>query len=195
MAISFGVCWRLLVDYLRPQWGGVLLLAAVLLGSIGLQLTSPQVLGCLIDLARAGSAFGSLAGVAALFIGLALTGQGPAVAATCTGENVGWTATNALRNDLAFHRAHMPGEMVERIDGDVMALANFFSHFVVALLGSALMLVGGAAPARIDAGVGGVMFVFAALSLTACGRIRDIAVPPWAAWTSARWRLLICARP
>src|SRR6267378_605751 len=67
------------------------------------------------------------------------------------GEDVGWTATNALRSDLAlhclrldmgFHKARTPGELIERIDGDVTALAAFFSRFIVNVLGNAVLLVG-----------------------------------------------------
>ncbi len=66
-------------------------------------------------------------------------------AVTYLGENVAWTATNALRAELAwhclnldmsFHNDHTPGEMIERIDGDVTELANFFSQFVVTLIGN-----------------------------------------------------------
>ena len=42
----------------------------------------------------------------------------------------------------AFHNARTPGELIERIDGDVTALANFFSRFVIQLLGNALLLLG-----------------------------------------------------
>ena len=29
---------------------------------------------------------------------------------------------------MSFHKAHTPGELIERVDGDVAALAKFFSH-------------------------------------------------------------------
>ena len=66
-------------------------------------------------------------------------------------QNVGLTATNRLRADLtrhclrldpAFHNAHTPGELIERVDGDVATLGNFFSRFAVQLLGNGLLLVG-----------------------------------------------------
>jgi ATP-binding cassette subfamily B protein len=67
------------------------------------------------------------------------------------GENVAWSATNGLRADLAlhvlrldmsFHKAYTPGELLERIDGDVEALANFFSRMVLQLLSNALLTGG-----------------------------------------------------
>ena len=83
--------------------------------------------------------------------GVAFVGQIGAVVETYLAENVGQTATNALRADLTvhcldldmpFHDARTPGEMIERVDGDVAALANFFSRFVLSLSASALMLIG-----------------------------------------------------
>src|SRR5439155_599684 len=43
---------------------------------------------------------------------------------------------------LSFHHRHGPGELIERLDGDVSILANFFSRFVLRLVGSAALLLG-----------------------------------------------------
>ncbi len=151
MRIPLRQYWALLVSYLRPQWPKALALVLLLLGSIGLQLFNPTILRRFIDTAVAGGSPRTLAGAAALFIGVALANQGLSVAATYTGESVGWSATNALRHDLAlhclrldmsFHKAHTPGEMIERLDGDVTALASFFSQFVVYVAGNAILLLG-----------------------------------------------------
>src|SRR5205823_934138 len=100
------------------------------------QLFNPQILRYFIDATVTGSATPSLIGAAFLFVGVALANQGVSVAATYLSENVAWTATNQLRTDLvvhclsldmAFHKTHTPGELIERIDGDVDTLSNFFS--------------------------------------------------------------------
>jgi ABC-type multidrug transport system fused ATPase/permease subunit len=66
-------------------------------------------------------------------------------------QYLGWTVTNNIRLDLIvhclgldmnFHKTHSPGEMIERIDGDVGQLATFFSNFITNLLGNVLMLLG-----------------------------------------------------
>src|SRR5690606_33000490 len=81
---------------------------------------------------------------------LALVGQGLAVAETWAAESVSWDATNALRIDLvshllrldtSFHTRHTPGELIERVDGDVGTLARFFSRFVVNVLGNGILMV------------------------------------------------------
>ncbi len=191
MRIPLRQYWALLVSYLKPQRPRALALAALLGASIGLQLTSPQILRYFVDTATGGGAPASLVWAALLFIGVALVNQAVSVTATYTSENVGWTATNALRRDLAahclrldmsFHKSHTPGEMIERLDGDVTALASFFSQFVVYVLGNAVLLLGVLAVLfRVDwrAGLAFTIFSLAALALLA--RTRDIAVPHWEA--------------
>jgi len=191
MNIPLKQYWNLLVGYLRPQWSWVLLLALLLLGTIGLQLVNPQLMRSFIDTAQSGGASRTLVSLALLFIGVALIQQVLSVLATYVSENVGWTATNSLRADLAehclrldmsFHNAHTPGEMIERVDGDVTALANFFSQFVIQVLGNALLLVGVLGLLfQVDWRVGLALTIFSLLSLFVLGRFRNIAVPHWAA--------------
>src|SRR4029453_1282460 len=89
--------------------------------------------------------------LALAFVGVALVTQLLIAGSQYVGESLGWTATNALRADLAlhclqldlsFHKARTPGELIERIDGDVTALATFFSRFVVNVLGNLLLMIG-----------------------------------------------------
>jgi ATP-binding cassette, subfamily B, bacterial len=44
--------------------------------------------------------------------------------------------------DAPFHAERSPGELIERIDGDVSAIADFFARFVVQVLGSGVFLLG-----------------------------------------------------
>ncbi|MFI4973411.1 MAG: ABC transporter ATP-binding protein [Caulobacterales bacterium] len=130
------------------------LLAVVLVMSLGLQLLAPQFLRQFIDAVSGKPAAVPIAWLwrlAALFIATLLAGQAARVAATFLSEQVGWAATNRLRRDLsahcirldvAFHATHAPGELIERLDGDVTALAGFFSEFVIQILGGALMIAG-----------------------------------------------------
>lgn len=151
MLVQFGRYWRLLIMYLKPQWGRVLLLAVLLFGNIGLQLVNPQVIRFFIDATQAGSSLATLLPAAGLFIGLAISQRLMAFSSTYVAENTGWTATNALRADLllhclrldmSFHKTHTPGELIERIDDDVTALANFFSQFIINVAGNALLILG-----------------------------------------------------
>jgi len=141
----------LLATYLRPEWPRAVLLGLLLFAGIGLQLANPQIARAFIDHAQAGEPFERLVWIALLFIGVAVLTQGATVAETYVAENLGWRTTNALRADLArhvleldaaFHAEHSAGELIERIDGDVSAIADFFARFVVQVLGSGVFLIG-----------------------------------------------------
>lgn len=142
---------RLLGHYLRPQRGKAILMAVLLLIGISLQLAVPQLLRRFIDAIAAGADQNTLTTVAVIFLLVALGNQAITALATYLGADVGWTATNAMRLDLLehcynldmrFHNDRRPGELIERIDGDVTALSNFFSQFSVQVLGGILLMVG-----------------------------------------------------
>jgi ABC-type multidrug transport system fused ATPase/permease subunit len=195
MSLSTARHWNLLTTYLGPQWRRAALLAALLLGSIGLQLLNPQIIRYFIDTSQTGGPQQALLGAAALFLGIALAQRIAGVATTYVGENVGWQATNALRADLAlhclrldmqFHQRRTPGELIERIDGDVTALANFFSQFVVRVLGNALLLLGILALLfREDWRVGAGLTIYAVLTLLALLALQRLAVARWAGLSQA----------
>jgi ATP-binding cassette subfamily B protein len=141
----------LLAKYLRPQWPRVVLLGLLLFAGICLQLANPQIARTFIDQAQAGEPFGRLVRIALVFLGVALLTQVALVAETYVADDLGWRTTNVLRTDLtrhvlkldgSFHSEHGAGELIERIDGDVSAIAGFFARFVVQVLGNAVFLIG-----------------------------------------------------
>ena len=181
----------LLITYLRPQGRRVAILAALLLTSIALQIANPQLLRFFIDTAQnPQSEPRPLFVAAALFIGIALVTQCLSLGATYVSENVGWSATNDLRSelaahclrlDMAFHKARTPGELIERIDGDVTALANFFSQFVIRVLGNVVLMVGVLVVLLFeDYRIGVILTVLAVLLFVALVVIQRMTVPFWA---------------
>ena len=141
----------LLTTYFSPQRWRVLLLAALLLGTIAFQLINPQIIRYVLDTAQTGVTTAPLALAAGLFIVFNLLQASAALALNYVGEDVSWTATNALRADLTrhclrldmnFHNNHTPGELIERVDGDVRQLASFFAQLVLQVLFN-LLLIGG----------------------------------------------------
>ena len=141
----------LLAKYLKPQWPRAVLLGVLLFAAIGSQLANPQIAKAFIDQAQAGEPFERLLRLALLFLGVALLTQVSIVAETYVADDLGWRTTNELRADLtrhvlsldgSFHTEHGAGELIERIDGDVSTIADFFARFVVQILGSAVFLVG-----------------------------------------------------
>ena len=178
--------WDLLSRYIRPQTRRFALLSGLLLFSITLQVVNPQIMRYFIDTALSSGTDQKLLLAAAFFIGIALLQQGVSISVTYLGENVAWTATNALRAELArhclnldmdFHNAHTPGELIERIDGDVTELATFFSQFVITLVGNGLLMVGIVLALFREDWVAGLAFaLFSVAALALLNRVRDIAV-------------------
>ncbi len=187
MNLSLKSYWNLLADHIRPQRGRFFLLAFMLFSSIGLKIFAPQIMRRFIDSALAGEALSTLTWTAIAFIGVALIQQGVHISVTWLGENVAWTATNDLRAELAeralhldmkFHNDHTPGELIERIDGDVTELATFFSQFALNLIANGLLMVGILAVLFLEDWRVGVGFtVYSILVLVVLGRVKDIAVP------------------
>ena len=90
----------------------------MLFGRIALELINPQIMRFLID------------------------------TATYVGDGVAWDATNDLRADLVlhllkldlgFHNARTPGELIERVDGDVGQLNTKSCVFLHLLFGPSLV--------------------------------------------------------
>jgi ATP-binding cassette subfamily B protein len=176
--------------YVAPQWRRTALLGGLILGSIALQLVGPQLLRTFIDNAIGAAPIESLATIALAFVGIAVVTNLLYAWSTYVGEDLGWTATNALRADLAlhclrldltFHKARTAGELIERIDGDVTALAAFFSRFVVNVLGNVLLLIGIlVVVAREDLRAGLALAAFALVAVfVMAGPLRNIAVRYW----------------
>ena len=142
MKISINQYKTILTAYLKPQWRQASLLLLLLLGGTGLKLLNPALLGAFIDTVIAGGAFQRLIQLALVFLGIALATQLISVWENYLATNIGLIATNQLRADLAlhclqldmgFHNNRTPGELIERVDGDVGILSNFFARFIVEL--------------------------------------------------------------
>jgi len=193
MPIRLGDYRRLLGVYLRPQWPAVLLLAVLLVMSIGLQLVNPQIVRSFIDTAQGGArgAQSALLTAAVLFIAVALVQRAVAFAVVYLGENVGWRATNELRADLtrhclrldlSFYQTHTPGDLIERVDGDVTLLVGFFSRAVVQMLGNALLVLGILALLfRVNPWLGAGLGVYTLATVLALRLVQRSAVRRWAA--------------
>jgi ATP-binding cassette, subfamily B, bacterial len=185
--------------YSRPLRRQSALLALLILASIALQLVNPQIIRYFIDAAtgEAGSGMETapLIWAALIFLAAALLLQGVSVAATYVGEDIGWRATNQLRGDLArhclqldmgFHHEHTPGEMIERIDGDIMDIAVFFAQFVVRVGGNLLLLLGVILVLlRDDWRISLALGLYTVGSLVSFYYMRRLAVPHWEATRQA----------
>jgi ATP-binding cassette, subfamily B, bacterial len=187
MKLPLKAYWDLLSQHIRPQRGRFTLLLSLLLASISLRVINPQIMRAFIDSALSGQALNALTLTALVFIGIAILQQVVSVSVTYLGENVAWTATNALRAELAehalnldmrFHNNRTPGELIERIDGDVTEMATFFSQFLLTLIGNGLLLVGILVALFLeDWRVGMGFTAFTVVAILVLNRVKDIAIP------------------
>jgi ATP-binding cassette, subfamily B, bacterial len=194
-SLSLGHYRSMLRTYVLPRWRSALALLTLLLLGVGLELLSPFILASFIDGALAGEPLRELINLAVLFLLLVSLTQLGNVAESYFATNLGFKATNDLRADLAmhcltldmsFHNNRTPGELIDRVDGDVGNLSNFFSRFVVDLLGSGLLLIGVLIVLfSIDWRVGLVLSVFVLVMLAVILGLRNVGVPYFMAHSEA----------
>ncbi|WP_138754606.1 ABC transporter ATP-binding protein [Paenibacillus sinopodophylli] len=189
---SFSHYRMMLSRYLLPQKKALATLTLLIFSSIGLQLINPQIIRYFIDTAQSDKALQPLYYAAALFIGFSLMQQLVSVFATYVSENLAWRATNELRGDLAehclqldmsFHKTNTSGSIIERVDGDVNALANFFSSFMIHLAGNLILMIGIIVLLfRENVWIGTGMLLFIVFAIVVIERIRKFSMPIWAKW-------------
>src|SRR4029077_4233623 len=118
------------------------LVAALAIGT-ALPLLGPIILGHFDDRSGDGAKSGELLLVGAVSLVIAAGAQGATVLRTWVASRQAWTATNRLREELASHTLSLdvsyhgkppPGELIERVDGDVHAIAEFLVTFLVDIL-------------------------------------------------------------
>lgn len=143
--------WDFILKYLKTQKITVFLLILVSLINIGMQLINPQISRYFLDEATKGNVGNNLTIAALAFILVAFLGQVFNVLINYIGQKVAWKATNDIRVDLighcidldmSFHKEHKPGELIERVDGDVSQLFGLFSTIIINVVNNLLLLVG-----------------------------------------------------
>jgi ATP-binding cassette subfamily B protein len=185
--IPISAYFRLFAGYLRPFRRTATLLAFVLTTTIALQLVNPQLIKMFIDGAIDGENISALVPIAVAFMVIAVVHQSLMVWATYLAERVGWSATNQLRVDLAdhvlhldmgFHKSISPGALIERIDGDVTALSNFFSSMIIKIIGNAALIIGIVVLLWVESWlIGLVVTVLIAITFTGLLRLHGVTVP------------------
>ena len=183
--------FSLLTNYLKPLRPQVALLSFVLLSTIALQLVNPQLIKRFIDGAIDGRDASALIPIAVTFMLIAVGQQALAIWATYLAEDIGWSATNHLRGDLTdhvihldmgFHKGHSAGELIERIDGDVTSLSNFFSAMMIKVVGNGGLVIGIIVMLWLESWIVGLsVSVFTALAIAAMVGFHRVAVPWWKA--------------
>ena len=177
----------LLRTHTRGRRGRFAVVVAALVAGAGVQVASPLVVRAFLDLARTGAAVEQLVRVAALFIGVAVAGSALEVVRSHAGAVLAWHAMNALRHRLFRHAIDLghsffarssPGNLLERIDGDVAKLGRLLSDLLPELAANLLMTAGIAVVLLFeDWRVGAAVAAFAVVGVVAVDRVRALGVP------------------
>ncbi|MDF2869737.1 MAG: helicase [Anaerocolumna sp.] len=186
MKLSLKKYGTLLAKYMKNSKLHLVLLTLVFAVSIVLQLVNPMIISFFIDGIEMNKSMEILIKAAIIFILAAFSQQLLAIASTYLSQNIGWSTTNNLRRDLVKHclsldmnyfKEHQSGELVERIDGDVNALFNFFSKLFISFVNNILLMTGIVVVLSIQNPLIGIAFVlFLIVSFIILGKTQGDAV-------------------
>ncbi|WP_372009742.1 ABC transporter ATP-binding protein [Paenibacillus chitinolyticus] len=178
--------FRLVGPYLKQHKSRFALLTLLLAANIAVQLTMPWLLMKYFDSLNSPEPAERFI---FLFILLGVCYQILSLASDYVGEHVGWSAANKLRSrlmrhclgqDIAFFHHYSPGELLDRVDGAVNGLAEFFYKFVVRFTNNLVLLVVTLIVLyNIHWSIGAVMTLFVAGSALVYYLLRDYALPHW----------------
>jgi len=176
----------LLAATLRPEARPLAAILAVLGAAMALRLALPIVLGMFADHALDGASVDHLTRLAGVYVVAALVGAALDLLVVWWSARVSWRAGNRLREQLAahalrleqaWHARHSPGQLIERIDGDVEAMAVFFADIAVRAAGNVVLIVGMLVVATvINPWVGLALTVTAVVGAAVMVRLRLAAV-------------------
>ncbi|HXY93095.1 MAG TPA: ABC transporter ATP-binding protein, partial [Acidimicrobiia bacterium] len=177
---------RLLSTYLLEERRRAVGLAVLLLASQLVPLAEPLLLKGFVDRATAGEALAVLVAIALAYIGVALLAQVLSVVVSRAGTVLAWRITDRMRADVATHvldldhawlARHSPGQLIERVDGDITGISEYYSQVVLQVVAAAILLVGVLVLVTAqDVWAGLVFAAFAAVALVVLRRTRDHAV-------------------
>ncbi|MPZ27890.1 MAG: ATP-binding cassette domain-containing protein [Micromonosporaceae bacterium] len=178
---------RLVLRQLWPGRAGAAALAGAILAATGLPLLAPQLTRRFVDGAIGGDDTAALTLIALGYLGLAVSGQFARMLTAWLASRLAWDGTNRLRESLAehalsldmdYHGQRTPGEMIERVDGDVVALAEFVVAFLLDIVVSLLLLLGVLVVVlTVDVRIGGVLAAYCGLIWFGMVRAQRLAVP------------------
>ncbi|MER6005459.1 ABC transporter ATP-binding protein [Nonomuraea angiospora] len=184
---------------LRPGPRRSAALVAAIAAATALPLAAPQITRRFVDDAIGGASIRQLTLIAVGYLALAVAGQAARLVTAWLAGRLAWGGTNRLRErlarhalglDLGFHGRHKPGEMIERVDGDVVAVADFVVAFLMDVVASVLLLAGVVVIVfGVDWRIGCALLVYCLLIGWGMARAQRLAVPAAARSRAASARL------
>ncbi len=191
MYIPYRRQWNILREHLGQYKKRIAALCVLMLVSNGLLVISPQIIRYYIDTVTTSSRLETVWNAAFLYMGIGVVQLFVSIVAVAVTRDLAWRVTNRIRInlmshcmklDMTFHNKHKPGEMIERIDGDVSLLSAFVSDFVANILANVVLLLGVLIAVGIeDLRICMVFFAFSAAALLILVPVMQVVVPFWKA--------------
>jgi ATP-binding cassette, subfamily B, bacterial len=146
-----GSRWRALGALLRPDAGRWAGLGALVATGSALTIAGPLVVRRIVDTAADGTTASEVTRLAMVFLAIAAVAQLLSVIVAWLATVAAWRTTNDLRLtmtrhvlglDHEFHRTHTPGELIQRVDGDITSVSEFLGQVVTKAAGAAMLVSG-----------------------------------------------------
>lgn len=178
--------WRALVDLVRPELTRYAGLSAAVTATALLPLVGPLLIGRIVDDVASGAGPETVVRYGLIYLAITVAAQFISVGTTWYGNTIAWRTANDLRLSLTrhvlgldheFHRTHTPGELIQRIDGDVTSVSDFLGRVLANLAAAALTVAGVLVIlSLIDWRLGLMMIGYTALGAAVLGLLRDGAI-------------------
>ena len=178
--------WRALVDLVRPELARYAMLSAAVTTTALLPLVGPLLIGRIVDDVADGAGPGTVIRYGLAFLAVTVAAQLISVATTWYGNTIAWRTANELRLSLTrhvlgldheFHRTHTPGELIQRIDGDVTSVSDFLGRVLANIAAAILTVVGVLAVLTvIEWRLGLMMVIYAGVGGLVLATLRDGAI-------------------
>jgi ABC-type multidrug transport system fused ATPase/permease subunit len=177
---------RALTALIRPDARRWAVLAALIAAASAGALAGPLIVRRIVDEATGGTTAAEVVRLSVLFLIVAVVTQVLNVVVVRSATRAAWRITNGLRLDITrhvlgldheFHRRHTPGELIQRVDGDVTNVSNFLSQVVPRVAGAAILLSGMLGVLTVldwRLGVGMVVYLLASVALVLSMRHRAV---------------------
>lgn len=136
---------------LAPDQGRWFGLGALVTVTAAVALAGPLIVRRIVDDATNGTTTARVVSLALGFLAVAVANQLGAVAVAWTATVAAWRTTTDLRLSMTrhvlgldheFHRTHTPGELIQRVDGDVTSVSDFLGKVVPKALGAVVLVLG-----------------------------------------------------
>ena len=178
--------WRALVDLVRPEAARYVGLSVAVTATALLPLVGPLLIGRIVDEVSTGAGAELVVRYGLIFLVITAIAQVVSVATTWYANSIAWRTANNLRLSLTrhvlgldheFHRTHTPGELIQRIDGDVTSVSDFLGRVLANIAAAVLTVVGVLVVlTAIEWRLGLMMIVYAAVGAGALILFRDRAI-------------------